>query len=333
MLSATSTVRTGQYAEAIAGVGLQGPDVQALRTDRDNAAALGQAIREALQRARLEGLSAFAPDTGTLQVDPSLMSLATLRDIFSTVLGVPYAQADEAPGLPPYGPLSLPQWSQAEATLATQVARDASMLPAEQGGGAQYARGRWYVNGEPYTTAELFYTVRIGNLGNLDQELATNLNTLSANTRLARQVMALLAEMKPREDLRRAEAEAAHQTDIGPVFDGHDDFTVLVEDAGLTVPEVMDIGRRFKGPDSYLVKVGGLALQDTPTHDTNIAGVDYAGSITELQAIFDSINSENDVKKLRVDSLQNSRTSMLEGLSGYLAGARTQALTVERNLR
>ena len=326
MLSSSSTIRTGQYAETIHGVGLVGSDLQSLRDQRSNAAALGQAIREALQRARDQGLGAFAPDSGTLQV-PSV-PLDDLRALFSTVLRTPYCEADEAPGLPDYGPLSLGQWSEAEATLAVQVARDDSMLSPGQGGGPHYARGRWYINGEPYTTAEVFFTVRMGNLGGLDQELASNLDVLVANTQLARDLLSVLADMARRDDLRQAQAEAAGHGATGPVFQGHDDFTVFVEAAGRTVPEVMDLGRRFKGDDSALFKVGALALVNA-----NVLRTDYRDAMTELQALFDSINTENDVKKLRVDSLHNTRMNLLEGLSSYLDNAQQQGKTVGHNLR
>ena len=120
MLSSISTTRTGQYAETIDGLGAGGQSgLPALRDERANAAALGQAIRDALQSARDQGLGAFAPDTGTLQVPT--VPLAELRDLFTSVLRVPYCSADQTPDLPDYGALSLEQWSQAEATLAIRV--------------------------------------------------------------------------------------------------------------------------------------------------------------------------------------------------------------------
>jgi hypothetical protein len=52
----------------------------------------------------------------------------------------------------------------------------------------------------------------------------------------------------------------------------------------------------------------------------------------ELQSMFDGINSDNDIVKLRVDSLHNARLNMLVGVSDYLSSARAQSRTVGRNL-
>lgn len=326
MLSSISTTRTGQYAETIDGLGAGGQSgLPALRDERANAAALGQAIRDALQSARDQGLGAFAPDTGTLQVPT--VPLAELRDLFTSVLRVPYCSADQTPDLPDYGALSLEQWSQAEATLAIRVARDDSMLPPANGGGPQYARGFWYVNGEPYTTAELFLTLRMGTLGNLDRQLADNLNILSANTELARELMAVLAEMKRRTQMRTADALAAGTSD-NITFIPNDDFAAFVEAAGLTVARIGELAAQLPGGRTNLTTLSQLAEKNAATAEAG----DYIGAMGELQSMFDGINSDNDIVKLRVDSLHNARLNMLVGVSDYLSSARAQSRTVGRNL-
>lgn len=491
MNSPAVTLRTGLYAEAITGLGLSATQTQALRDRRDDAATLAQAIRDALESARAQGLSTFAPDSGTLQV-PSAVSLSELRDLFGQVIGRPYQAGDETrySGLPDYGPLSLSQWSQAEEALALYVAREDSKLTPGAGGGPQYARGRWFVNGEPYSTAEVFLTVRMGSLGSLDGELAKDLNTLLVNTNLARDLMEVLADMKRRSVFREAQLNepepgpaydpnahyiigdrvndggktysaistnkggtyaadawyslgdvvyyqgrvyqltqgtypadfptstkgkdptdanywtpvtqysdstkydkgdavlfkdryyklikydktpflgdhftqgieptnttfwsAPFNVDIGnsflsgvaptdtqywaqlearpnanPVYRSEEDFTRFVEAAGLTVPELMELGTRFKGANSYLNAAGVQALL-TPPGD--ISSSLYNDAMTELQALFDSINAQNDVKKLRVDSLHNARTSVLEGMSALLGSNVQQQQMVGRNL-
>lgn len=322
MLSPASTIRSGLFAQAVDGLGLSATQLQALSIERDNAATLAQAIREAVQRARTQGLDAFAPDSTTLQ---TAVSTSALRELFATVIGAPYSQADEASNLPDYGPLNLAQWSKAEEALAAQVARQDSMRPPGEGGGPQYARGHWYINGEAYTTEEALLTVRMGKLGNLDELLATHLNGLAVNTELARKLMRVMDDMKRRQDLR--EAQAAANGSAPATFPASTDFGTFVTAAGLTVQELMDLGLRFKGEASALRSLGANALAGTSA----TAG-EYDEAITELQSIFDSLNTENDVKRLRVDSLHNERMSTLVGMSSLLEGTLTQARTVGRNL-
>lgn len=328
MTSTAVTMRSDLYAEAITGIGLDAAQTQTLRNGRDDAATLGQAIRDALERARVQGLSEFAPDSPTLQV-PGSVTLTERRDLFGQVIGQPYQAGDEQvyPGLPAYGPLNLAQWSQAEEALALHVAREDSKLTPGAGGGPQYARGRWFVNGEPYSTAELFVTVRMGNLGALDGELAKDLNTLNVNTQLARDLLEVLADMKRRAHLR--ELQAASSGQASAEFPAGTDFKDFVESAGLTVPQVMDLGIRFKGPGSALQAAGAQALLTPPGKISNSL---YGDAMTELQALFDSINSQNDVKKLRVDTLHNARSSVLDGMSAFLGSHVQQLKTVGRNL-
>jgi cellobiose phosphorylase len=168
-------------------------------------------------------------------------------------------------------------------------------------------------------------TVRMGKLGNLDELLATHLNGLAVNTELARKLMRVMDDMKRRQDLR--EAEAAANGSATATFPASTDFGTFVTAAGLTVQELMDLALRFKGEASALRSLGANALAGTSA----TAG-EYDEAITELQSIFDSLNTENDIKKLRVDSLHNDRMSTLVGMSSLLEGALTQARTVGRNL-
>ena len=491
MATPAVTLRTALVSEAITGLGLDAAQTLTLREARDDAATLARAIREALERAREQGLSAFAPDSATLQVPGSVTSQER-RDLFGKVIGQPFQAGDESvyPGLPGYGVLSLAQWSAAEDALALYMAREDSKLTPGAGGGPQYARGRWFVNGEPYTMAELFLTVRMGNLGALDGELAKDLNTLSTNTNLARDLMEVLADMKRRRVYREAELQdpapspaynaasqyivedrvsyngktyratgvnssgtysatalysvgdhvyyqgkyyemiSAKQSDqygqwtVGespsnasywkpvaaysdttkydkgdyvlyngqyyemtkyyhkpffgdnytqgieptnreywsaplmpdqgnsflsgvaptdtqywalveaqpnpsPSYQSSTDFAAFIVAAGRTVSEVMDLGTRFKGANSALNRLGAAASSTPPAQ---VSSRDYADAMTELQALFDSINAQNDVKKLRVDALHNARTSVLEGMSALLSSDVQQAKNVGRNL-
>jgi hypothetical protein len=334
MQAATSTMRAGLYAQQILGIGLNATDRQTLRDWQDRTEALAQAIGEAISAARLGGLDAFAPDSATLSASLQATGLtsAELRKLFAEVVGHPYSAADAAadqalyPGLPDHGALTLAQWSQAVQALQVEVACQGSMLPPVEGGGLRHALGQWYVNGERYTLAELFLTVRMGNLTETDKALETDLNTMLANTNLARELLVVLAEMKRLRGQREA---AVVPPATEPVFNARTDFQAAVEATKVTLSELMDYGSRFKGDGSYLQSSGASALASATS---TITSADYGYTMDELQALFDSVNAENQVKRLQVQSVQNARMAVLEGMSNFMSGQLLTNQTVGRNL-
>lgn len=328
MSSPSVTMRSGLYAEQVVGLRLSGAEAGQLRDKRLLAETLTQAIREAIAAARLSGVSAFEPDSAllalTLDTPESLNSVA---DIFAQVLGVPYRAVDELryQGLPTYDALSLGQWSNAEATLAEHVARLSSMLAPGEGGGVHHARGQWFVNGQDFTLAEMVMAIRMGNLSDLDKTLETDLNTMLANTSLARQLLSILANMK----WQRGQAEAdTTEGSLGPEFNGVAQYKVFVEAAGLSVDRLNELGTRFKGENSYLSRAGLAAELEGGT----ISSADYDETMIEIQSLFDSVNTENDVKRLQVQARQNERTNMLEGMSNFYSGVSAVNLIAARNL-
>lgn len=330
MQASTSTLRAGLYAQQIIGIGLNSDDRQTLRDWQDRTRALAQAVREAMARARGAGLDAFAPDSSTLQTTG--LSSGQLRKLFAEVVGHPYSAADAAadqalyPGLTDHGVLTLAQWSQAVLALESEAARQSSMLPPGEGGGLSHAQGQWFVNGEPFTLAELFLTVRMGALTETDKALETDLNTMLANTNLARDLLAVLADMKRRRNLMVA---ALVPPATEPVFNAATDFKAYVEAAGLDLSALMGYGTRFKGASSYLKASGEAALVSS---SATISSADYGYTMDELQALFDSVNAENQVKRLQVQSVQNARMAVLEGMSSFMAGQTLTNRTVGRNL-
>jgi len=313
MSSAAITLRSGLYAETLAGLPRSGAELGTLLDERSLADSLGSAILGAIAQARASGLDAFTPDDALLSL-PSSVPEAAVRNLFASVLGWPFNQSDELlnPELPAYGARTLAQWSGAADALAEHSARLGSMLAPGEGGGAHHARGQWFVNGQAYTLAELVMTIRMGNLNGLDKVLEADLNTMLANTTLARQLMSIQGEMKWRRG--QAELEAAPST-LLPDLDAAADYQVYVEAAGLNTRELGELGTRFRGADSYLARSSNAALAGL-----GISGADYDDTINELQSLFDSINTENDVKRLQIQNRQNERTNMLEGMSTYYSG-------------
>jgi hypothetical protein len=317
------TTRTGLYAEPILGSGLDRSGQQALEGSLQEAEDLAQALRDALRDARAGGLGAFAPDDADVWTPPA--GLASLKTWFAEVIGRPYnADADANPGdsLPTYGALSLAQWSLACDALEQRIARDRSRLPPGLGGGPQHANGVWYINGQRFTLAEVFLAVRLGNFEATDKYLLDHMKTLVANGELARTVLEVLADMK------RLRVERGLE-DTADVFDPKADFADFVLAAGIDLNDFRDYGQSLKGDASYIVEA--VRMYRANTGET-IDSETYGYLMGEVGALFDSLNADNQAKQQQVQSIQNSRTDMLTGISSFMNAVESQNKTIGRNI-
>lgn len=331
-MSTAITMRSGLYPVDIIGSRVDATAQQALRSDMQQVGILAQAIRTAMAQARASGVDTFAPDSALLAVPVSSISTADLADWFADVIGHPYSAAQAQPGLPDYGALSLAQWSLAVEALEHRAARDASRLPPGAGGGPQHANGAWYVNGERYTLGELFIAVRMGSFANAEKSIADELNTLQANGVLARDLLAILTEMKRARIARATDSLQAVDT-----FEPAADFADLVirMAPSRTLADISDYGTRLKGSASYVAKAITAYYNNLlapPAQQTTISREDYGYTMDEMQALFDTVNADNQVKQIRVQSLENARSTILDGLSGFLKGFAGQNVAVGRNL-
>lgn len=335
MSVATVTMQTGFYAEQVSGVGLSDAELLAAQDQRALAQDLELAIRDAMANARLAGESAFEPDSALLVLQNQDDAYRDrVRLLFAELLNTPFTAEDEQlyPDLMPYGPLSLAQWSAVEQQLSAYSARLTSSFAPGDGGGVEYARGQWYINGQTYSLADLVLTIRLGNLNGLDSMLQSDLNTMVANTTLARQLMAITGDMK----WRRAQQELdvanaitnADQADTPVIFDAVTDYESYVDAAGLSSEALAELGLRFKGESSALFYANLQVLQNG-----TLTEAEYGDTINELQSLFDSINSENDVKRVMIETRQNERTNMLSSMSNFYKGASDVAEEVARTLQ
>lgn len=331
-MSTAITMRPGLYPVEIIGGELTANEQQVLRSGMQQAGSLAQAIRTAMAQARASGVDAFAPDSALLDRSAAGISTADMADWFAFVIGRPYSAAQAQPGLPDYGALSLAQWSLAVEALEHRAARDASRLPPAAGGGPQHANGAWYVNGERYTLGELFIAVRMGSFANAEKSIADELNTLQANGLLARDLLAVLAEMKRARIARATDSLQAPDT-----FEPAADFADLVirVTPNRSLADISGYGTRLKGSESYVAKAIAAYYDNLvlpPAQQTTISREDYGYTMDEVQALFDTVNADNQVKQIRVQSLENARSTILEGLSGFLKGFAGQNTVVGRNL-
>jgi hypothetical protein len=314
-MNVASTYRPGLYAMDGVGLGLNAADVAQVASELDLVRGLQQAIGQAIRNARARGLGSFAPDEGILRLPPGMGS--TLRDqLFQEVMGTTYTSLTlEA------GQRSLEFWSQASDALAQYSAKKASTLPPAQGGGPQYANGHWYVNGEPYTLAELFLAVRMGSFQQMDNYVSQEVGTQSANAAMARKILSLLGAMKSAFSLGNT-TNGTYSLDT--------QYKSLLDQAGLTLDEMSLLGQKTTLSTS---QCASAAASYTASHSATMTGTDYGALVDEVRAVFDASNSSNQVQQLRVESAMNSRTNILEGMTAFLRGQVSEAKALARGLR
>ena len=79
-------------------------------------------------------------------------------------------------------------------------------------------------------------------------------------------------------------------------------------------------------PDSFAVGADCAAVSETIDSET------YGYLMGEVGALFDSLNADNQAKQQQVQSIQNSRTDMLTGISSFMTAVESQNKTIGRNI-
>jgi hypothetical protein len=338
----TITVRNvGAYGfntTPLNGVGFSTAEADTKRSDVDQALALADALRAAMQAAREAGLQAFAPAqavaAGVLTL-PASLSTANREDFFANIMGRAYAG----------GPVSLDQWSQAVEELEHWAGATASMLPPGAGGGTRNVRGTWYVNGEPWSLSELFTVNRVNTLSEIDRMVAESLNVIAANNDAAKALTVLMQKLFKKYNENKWEIETHKKVNSGwvewaakyelneqgytlgnlggnssPYITGNSEY-------GYTFARLLAQADKHIGPDSLIRKLDGLGTGVT----AGLQKEDFRAMIDEVEQILGAFSADNQVAQLRNETLFNSRSNLLEGLGTFLKGQQTTRSTVARN--
>lgn len=172
----------------ITGTGLSAAEIVPLRTQLEQARLLADALGLAIAQARAQGAAGFRPaDLGALLPAGLAGADNILREqLFSQRLGLAYGSAR---------PATLAEWSRALDALQHWIGATASRLPPGLGGGTSCVQGSWYVNGEPYSLAELFTANRVNTFAEIDTQLAAALNVIAANNEATKALTGLMTLM------------------------------------------------------------------------------------------------------------------------------------------
>lgn len=297
--SPTRAGAMGLTGLSVTGTGLSANGVQVVREQTQQAEALAAAILAAIERARSKGLTSFAAFDGVL-APPEGMDLWQMAEVFGRVLGM----VDPGDG---ERALSLSEWSEAAMSLQRDAASRQSRLAPGQGGGIQYADGRWYINGQAFTLAESFLALRMANYSTMDRFLVDQMNRTNLNTMTARKMVGLLSDLN---------ASYANRGGSSGTFAVSTDLLPLLTQHGLTLDELARWGERTAG--------GGQFASVLASSADALSASSFAALITEAKSIFELINAENQVSQVRLDSVVNARDNVINGLNVFMKGHAAQ---------
>jgi len=309
----SSAAHPGLYALNVTGTGLSAGDALGVTQEIGQSRAAAAAVVQAIGLARAKGLSSFAPSDGLLS-PPAGMSPAQMESLFQRVLGLGYqGVVGQTKG---YRTLTLAEWSNAAMALERDAAGLSSRLSPGQGGGVHYADGRWYINGQTYTLAESFLALRVSAYSAMDQYLADQMSRTQTNAGAARKLVGLLADLN---------ATFASRGGSSASYSAATDLSALAGQHDLTLADLARWGAKVLGGGNFAaVESASAGGRD------GVSGTEYAALITEAKAIFDSINAENQVSQVRLDSVVNARDNVINGLNQFMKGHTAQQAALGR---
>ena len=344
----------GFDATPIMGVGLSASEVSDLQTRIDNAVALADAIGRAMLDAREQGRSSFNPaDPAALTLPAGLANDAIDADreyLFSQVIGHAYAG----------GPMNLAQWSQAAEKLRHWVGESSSKLPPYAGGGTRNVGGVWYVNGQAWGVSELYTLNRVNTLADIDRMTAESLNVIAANNQVAKALTELMEKMFRKyhdnqwelinnpgfQRISKSWVDAVGTLDqeavtiIGRnVWTDGSEYISAAEGAPLleypvSFDRLLELAEKYIGPNSMIAAMASEPDTLPDPGNGNEVGLnrdDFRAVIDEVETIIGAFSSDNQVAQLRNETLFNTRSNLLEGISAFLKGQQTTRSSLARN--
>lgn len=341
----------GFDATPLTGLNFSVEEANSVRGQVDTALALAESIRKAFVAARDAGQEGFNPSDTNLLTLPAGLTDADREYFFSTIMGRAYAG----------GPVSLDQWSQAVDDLEHWAAAAASMLPPGAGGGSRNLGGMWYVNGQPWSLSALFTVNRVNTLAEIDRLTAESLNEIAANNQMAKALTNLMESLFKKytendwatfKTVSKSWVDSIGRTDQNSAvpIEGRDVWTdgserysddeVTPLEYPVSFDQLRDLAFKYIGPDSLIWKLEDTTNPTYPdgTVDTGIFNrplgfqkEDFRAMIDEVETIIGAFSTDNQVAQLRNETLFNSRSNLIEGLSTFLRGQQTMGSTLARN--
>ena len=251
----------------------------------------------------------------------------------------------------PHDSYSLAQWGEIAQKLQINAAKKSSQLSLGQGGGIQQVNGQYFVNGEEMSLSQINFCVRTNQYQLIDQQIADQMDAIQRNNDRAREGQKLLAAFKKYDDkdlglnqsasinvgtffdplntdgpLRSfMEAQFGTQTFSSPTYENYY-YVVNGWNANATIRSnlneffsmIKDVAPDFYS--AHITKGDGTAASALYSFRGTMTNADYLDLKTAVSTWLQSNSTDNQVAQQRLESLNNTRQAVLDGMSSFTQG-------------
>lgn len=241
---------------------------------------------------------------------------------------------------------SLSQWGEIAQKLEVNAAKKASQLSLGQGGGIQQVNGQYFVNGEMMSLSQVNFCVRANQYQLIDQQIADQMNAVQQNNEKAKKANALLAAFKSAGSLTNlaneqtgteAASDLLFHSSSGlvriflannypePPSDAFANYNYVINGWNHNEPLLSQVKEtmallKAAAPDfykKYVTDTNG----STPYGATgNVTYSDWDAAKTAISTYLSQNSTDNQVAQQRLESLNNTRQSILTGMSAFTQG-------------
>jgi len=251
----------------------------------------------------------------------------------------------------PHDSYSLTQWGEIAQKLQVNAAKKSSQLSLGQGGGIQQVNGQYFINGEEMSLSQINFCVRANQYQLIDQQIADQLDAIQRNNAKAKEGQALLDAFKKYDNkdlglnqsgtlsagtffdptdtnspLRAFMAsQFGSQTFASPDYENYQ-FVMNGWNANATITSnlneffsmIKDVAPDFYA--SHVTKGDGTAASPLYSISGSISNADYLDLKTAVSTWLQSNSTDNQVAQQRLESLNNTRQAVLDGMSAFTQG-------------
>jgi hypothetical protein len=251
----------------------------------------------------------------------------------------------------PHDSYSLAQWGEIAQKLQVTAAKKSSQLSLGQGGGIQQVNGQYFINGEEMSLSQINFCVRANQYQLIDQQIADQLDAIQRNNAKAKEGQALLDAFKKYDNkdlglnqsgtlsagtffdpldtnspLRAFMAsQFGSQTFASPDYENYQ-FVMNGWNANATITSnlneffsmIKDVAPDFYA--SHVTKGDGTAASALYSIRGSISNADYLDLKTAVSTWLQSHSTDNQVAQQLLESLNNTRQAVLDGMSAFTQG-------------
>jgi len=241
---------------------------------------------------------------------------------------------------------SLQQWGEMAQQLQVDAAKQKSQLSIGNGGGIQQVNGQYFVNGEMMSLSQVNFCVRANQYQLIDQQIADQMNAVQQNNEKAKKANALLAAFKS-AGINSGLANEQTGTELAndllfhsssglvrlflasnypePPAHAFANYNFVINGWNHNEPllsQVKDTMALLKAaaPDFYSKYVRDTNGSTPYSGTGSVTYADWDAAKTAISTYLSQNSTDNQVAQQRLESLNNTRQSILTGMSAFTQG-------------